>query len=109
MFDKYISKKVRVLVATGSGAGISNGDVTLGTVFNPMITVVGVLNEVGNDFIEINNSRMMYYSGTANSFVSPLSDRKAYGPDVMENEFTLLSLDKVIAISLIRENNETHS
>ena len=103
MLNKYLNKKVRILVSTCSGAGISNGDVTLGTVFNSVITVTGILHDIDDKFIEIENSRMMYYSGAANSFVSPLSSNKANGPDVFENEYTLISIDKVISISLIRE------
>ena len=103
MFNSYLNKKVSVLVSTGSGAGISNGGVALGTLYNPVITVVGILNNVDGDFVEIKNCRMIYYNGAANSFVSPLSSNKANGPDVFESEKTLLSLSKVISISLVRE------
>lgn len=105
MFEKYLNKKVRVLVSTGSGAGISNGEMALGTIYNPIITVVGTLNNIESGFIEIINSRMIYYETVANTFSGREFDNsRPNGPDVMENESTLLSLDKVIAISLIREN-----
>lgn len=103
MFDKYINKKVRVLVSSDSGAGISNSGRTMGSVYNSVITVVGVLSNVDGNFIELDNSRMFYYSGATDLFDSSLSFSGANGPDVFENEKTLLNLSKVISISLIRE------
>ena len=57
MFDKYLNKKVRILVSTKSGAGMSNGGSLMASVLNPIITVDGVLSFVSDTFIEIENSR----------------------------------------------------
>ena len=76
MLENYIGKNVRILVATGSGAGISNGDLSLGTSFNPIITVFGNIKSYDNKFLEIENSRMVYYCGAAETCVGILSGKR---------------------------------
>jgi hypothetical protein len=101
MFDKYLNKEVSILVSTDSGAGISNGGVALGTIYNSMFTVVGTLSNFDSNFIEIKDSKMTYYDGVSNSFVSVFSSNKSNKPNVLESESTLLNLSKVISISLV--------
>ena len=104
MLDNYIGKRIRVLVSTGTGAGISNGDLSFGTVFNPIITVFGVLKSYDEKFLQIENSRMVYYSGVAETLAPTfLNNSGVTGPDIFENELTLLNMSKVISVSLIRE------
>ena len=103
MFDKYLNKKVRVLVSTKSGAGMSNGGSLMASVLNPIITVDGILKFVSDTFIEIENSRMYYYNGACEMETPGFVKGKMNGPDVFENECTLLNIDNVISISLIRE------
>lgn len=104
MLENYIGKRVRILVSTGSGAGMSNGELPYGTAFNPVITVFGVIKSYDNQFIELENARMVYYSGVAETLASNfLSKGVANGPDIFENELTLLNISNVISISLIRE------
>lgn len=103
MFDKYLNKKVRVLVSTKSGAGMSNGGSLMASVLNPIITVDGVLNFINDKFVEIEGSRMYYYNGACEMDTPGFVKSKMNGPDVFDNEYTLLNIDSVISISLIRE------
>lgn len=103
MFDKYLNKKVRVLVSTKSGAGMSNGGSLMASVLNPIITVDGVLNFINDKFVEIEGSRMYYYNGACEMDTPGFGKSKMNGPDVFDNEYTLLNVDSVISISLIRE------
>lgn len=105
MLDKYVGKRVRVLVSTGTGASMSNGDLSAGSVFNPIITVFGVLKAYDEKFLEVESSRMVYYSGVAETLTpSFLKDTGSTGPDLFENESTLLSMTKIISVSLVREH-----
>ena len=103
MFDKYLNKKVRVLVSTKSGAGMSNGGSLMASVLNAIITVDGILNFINDKFVEIEGSRMYYYNGACEMDTPGFVKGKMNGPDVFENEYTLLNIDNVISISLIRE------
>ena len=103
MFDKYLNKKVRVLVSTKSGAGMSNGGSLMASILNPIITVDGVLNFINDKFVEIEGSRMYYYNGACEMDTPGFVKGKMNGPDVFDNEYTLLNVDSVISISLIRE------
>lgn len=104
MLENYIGKRVRVLVSTGSGAAISNGDLSAGSVFNPVITVFGILKSYDEKFIEIENSRMVYYTGVSETLsLAFLNNGGSTGPDVFENELTILNMSKVISVSLVRE------
>ena len=103
MLDEYLDKRVRVLVSTGTGAGISNGELPCGTVFNPIITVFGVLNSYDNLFLKLEKSRMIYYNGVAETLGVIKKDIGVTGPDIMENDSTILNLKNVISVSLVRE------
>ena len=103
MFDKYLNKKVRILVSTKSGAGMSNGGSLMASVLNPIITVDGILNFINDKFVEIEGSRMYYYNGACEMDTPGFANSKMNGPDVFDNEYTLLNVDSVISISLIRE------
>ena len=104
MLERYVGKRVRVLVSTGTGAGICNGDISAVSVFNPIITVFGVFKSYDDKFLEIEKSRMVYYSGAAETLMPVFLDNGGVnGPDVFENELTLLNNNMVISISLVRE------
>lgn len=100
MLESYKGKYVKVLVSTNSGAGIG-GDSS--RYYNSMITVFGTIKNFDKQFIEIENSTSIYYSGIASSFdnmgISTLTNVRQ--PMSFENKSSLININSVIEISVV--------
>ena len=105
MLENYKGKYVKILVSTNSGAGISGGEAS--RIYNSMVTVFGTIKDFDKQFIELENSTTLYFSGVNSSYESAFfGDVKApfYNikqPAAFENKFTLLNLAHIIEISVV--------
>lgn len=62
MLKKYIGKKVRLLVSSKSGAGISSS-ISVGRIENSlvsMIVVFGIIKDVDDKFVELKDTKLVY-------------------------------------------------
>ena len=99
MFSDYRGKYVKILVCSNSGAAVCGEQ---GRMFNSMITVFGTVRDVNAQFLELENSTMIYYPGldyTFNNLGFSLNNTKQ--PSSFENPRTLLNLMHVISISIV--------
>ena len=99
MLEKYKGKEVRMLVSSDSGAGIGTGSSHTATM-SSIITITGTINDLDNNFLEIQNSKLSYidaYSKVSHSF----NNKKEFEPTEFENDITLVNIDKVVSISII--------
>ena len=100
MLDNYKGKFVKVLVASGSGAGVG-GEAS--RIYNSMITVFGTVKDFNTHFIELENTTTLYYSGIVSSFekMGMLTPDNIKQPSAFENKLSLLNLNHVIEISVV--------
>lgn len=99
MFSDYIGKNVKILVSSNSGAAVCGEQ---GRMFNSIITVFGTVKNVDGQFLELENSTMIYYPGldyTFNNLGFSLNNTKQASS--FENPKTLLNLMHVISISIV--------
>ncbi len=102
MLDKYIGKKVKLLVSSNSGAGTSTA-MSVGssmTMVSSIITIFGDLKEIGDRFVELSNTRTIYMDSYQSGYVS-MSGSKEISPAVLDNSSTLVNVNNIIAISLV--------
>ena len=100
MLENYKGKYVKVLVSSNSGAGIGGEGAR---VYNSMITVFGTVKDFDKQFIELENTTTIYYSGVVSSYesmgLSTITNVRQ--PSAFENKTSLLSLNNVIEISMV--------
>lgn len=100
MIEKYRDKYVKVLVSSESGAGVS-GEIS--RYISSLITVFGTIKDFDDRFIELSNTTMVYYNGMGATVESYgiLNPDNVKQPSAFENKSSILSLDKIISISLV--------
>lgn len=100
MFNDYMGKRVRILVSSGSGAGaISAGERYSNGIMISVINFYGIIKRMDDKFLELEDVRYTLYS---------LDTEKPIGLNypininipVFESEKTLISIDKIISLSL---------
>ena len=97
---EHYAKYVKVLVSSNSGAGIGGEGAR---VYNSMITVFGTVKDFDKQFIELENTTTIYYSGVVSSYesmgLSTITNVRQ--PSAFENKSSLLNLNNVIEISMV--------
>lgn len=105
MLDSYKGRYVKVLVSSNSGAGIG-GD-GYARVYNSMITVFGTIKGFDKQFVELENSTTLYYSGINSSYESvtfasvEAQFKNIKQPQAFENKSSLISINNIIEISIV--------
>lgn len=67
LLEKYKNKKVKLLVSSNSGAGISSGDRLLEAAITSTIVIIGEITNYDNEYIELSTAkviRMHLYSNS---------------------------------------------
>ena len=101
MLENYKGKKVKILVASNSGAGtgVSNG--TSMTAMSSIITVFGELKDFDEKFIEVTGARTIYIDGFQTGYSTFNSGVKDVTPTVLDNSNMLINVNSIITISII--------
>ena len=100
MVEKLKGKYVKVLVSSGSGAGVG-GEAS--RYFNSMITVFGTIKDATGKFVELENTTTLYYSGVGCTYdkLAMMTSDNLKQPSAFENKTTLLNANNIIMISVV--------
>ena len=103
MLEKYKGKEVIILVSSNSGAGATTKHVASGeyVAVSNIITVTGVIRDFDSKFLEITNSKLKYIDDF-NTSVTGFTSTKQIESTVLESDRTLINIDKIISISIIK-------
>lgn len=93
MLEKYKNRNIKILVSSDSGIA-AKGELA-GESYNGMIVVTGVLNDFDNNYIEIENSKIIY--------CNLYSTSGKYNPEIIQESSTsmLINRNKIISIMLL--------
>ena len=96
MLENYVDKKVKILVSSNSGAGVgtSCGIGSISSMVSSVITIFGVIKEVGDKFIEVEGARSIYLDGYQEG-------TNRITPTVLDNSTALVNIEHIIAIYLV--------
>ena len=105
MLENYKGKYVKLLVSSNSGAGISGDGIP--RVYNSMITVFGTIKDFDKQFLELENSTTLYYSGIDVSYHSVVfvnveaQFNNIKQPQAFENKNSLININNIIEIAVV--------
>ena len=101
MLNDYTGKEVRVIVSSGSGASaISAGERYCNGIMISTINLYGIIRRIDDKFIELEDTRYTLYSLETEKPIG-LNYPININVPVFESEKTLISIDKIISLSLI--------
>lgn len=99
MLDSYKGKYVKALISSGSGAAIGS----VPGLYNSIITLFGTVKKSDGQFVEFENTTMLYYPGVnycLDHFGTMTADNVKQ-PLAFENPTSLVNINNIITLSIV--------
>ncbi len=102
MLEKYNGKKVKLLVASNSGAGtgVANPTGGLTAVMSSVITVFGEITDQDDNFLELSKARTVSFDGFQTGYSSAMGSKDIV-PSVLDNSTILVNKSSIITVSIV--------
>lgn len=99
MLDSYKGKYVKALISSGSGAAIGN----VNGLYNSVITLFGTVKKNDGQFVEFENTTMLYYPGVNYCLerFGTMTPDNIKQPLAFENPSSLINVNNIIALSIV--------